>query len=311
MTAYTKGKISVVIISYNHATFILDAIKSVQSQNINDLEIIVADDASTDGTADIIKELAKSDDRVIPLLAEINRGISKNLNVALKRVKGEYIATLGGDDMMLPGKLARQFVYMKDNPDCGICCHDVEVFDSGSGKTLYRFNENSPVPQTFAENLFFTNWFFKKRRGKLCASTNFARSDYYIQNLFDEQLTYYNEALHGILNYAKSPDYKLGFINEVLGRYRIHPNNISRQPTSYFVSIREQMITQAIVQSKHPELFKKINDAVSFYLFQFILYKQIPGDKIFYFERIFLQQAGIIKYAYLKFCKNYLKLRGM
>src|SRR5574337_225081 len=97
---YVKDRISVVICTYNHSEFIRQTIESIQQQEINDFEIIIADDCSTDGAISIIKEMAIQDSRIIPLFSDTNRGISNNFNKGLRNVTGEFIATLGGDDLM-------------------------------------------------------------------------------------------------------------------------------------------------------------------------------------------------------------------
>ena len=75
------------------------------------------------------------------MASERNTGIAGAFNRALDAHTGEYIAWLGGDDVMLPGKLSRQIATLESRPDVIGCCHDAEVFDSASGRGYGRFTE--------------------------------------------------------------------------------------------------------------------------------------------------------------------------
>lgn len=100
---------SVVIPSYNHRGFVLDAIDSVLDQTLDDLELLVIDDASPDGSADAIAEhLADRADSRATLTVVEHAGLIANLNAGLARASGRYFAYLGSDDLWEPSKLERQ-----------------------------------------------------------------------------------------------------------------------------------------------------------------------------------------------------------
>jgi glycosyltransferase involved in cell wall biosynthesis len=107
-------QVSVVINSYNHAAFVGEAIQSVLDQSFQDFEIVVTDDASTDGTPDIVKGFA--DPRISLEVFERNRGTAVALNATIARARGEFIAILNSDDFALPGRLATQVAFLRANP---------------------------------------------------------------------------------------------------------------------------------------------------------------------------------------------------
>ncbi len=109
--------ISVVVASYNHATFIQDCLHSARMQDVDDLEILVTDDGSTDGTPSQVTAIA--DPRIRLKEFPQNRGACVALNDAIKRSSGEYIAVLNSDDIFLPGKLRRQLEFLQRNPQLG------------------------------------------------------------------------------------------------------------------------------------------------------------------------------------------------
>jgi glycosyltransferase involved in cell wall biosynthesis/uncharacterized small protein (DUF1192 family) len=107
-------KVSVVIKSYNHAAFVAQAIQSILDQSFQDFEIVVTDDGSTDGTADVIRTF--SDPRINLHVFEQNRGISNAMNATVARARGEFIAILNSDDFALPGRLERQVSFLDSHP---------------------------------------------------------------------------------------------------------------------------------------------------------------------------------------------------
>ena len=135
-------KVDVVIVSFNQVDFISDCIDSVLCQDYKNIQIIVADDCSTDGTIEIIKEYAnKYPQKIIPLLSDRNRGLTQNIDSATNHCDGKYISHLGGDDLMLKDKISKQVEFMERNPDCSISYHDVLAFDSNSKEDLFLFSK--------------------------------------------------------------------------------------------------------------------------------------------------------------------------
>ena len=115
------------ICTYNHKNSIAKAIESVLEQKTNfKFQIWVLDDASTDGTSDIIKEYAdKYPEIVIPFINKTNKGASKNTFEVLKKVNSKYFATLDGDDYWCDeNKLQIQVDILENNPDCSFCAHN-------------------------------------------------------------------------------------------------------------------------------------------------------------------------------------------
>jgi glycosyltransferase involved in cell wall biosynthesis len=96
--------ITVVIPTFNRRNFIVDAVKSVLSQDVDDLEIIVVDDGSTDRTQDVLKPCMKA----IRYIYQDNQGVSAARNRGVRESRGELLAFLDSDDIWSPGKLKAQ-----------------------------------------------------------------------------------------------------------------------------------------------------------------------------------------------------------
>jgi len=111
--------ISVVLPVYNVAPYIKEAIDSILNQTIQDFEIIVIDDCSTDATLDIIHQY--NDDRIIIITKEKNKGLIDSLNFGISIAKGKYIARMDGDDICLPERFEKQLDFLEKNPKIILC----------------------------------------------------------------------------------------------------------------------------------------------------------------------------------------------
>ncbi|MBZ9624559.1 glycosyltransferase [Clostridium sp. FP2] len=124
--------ISVIIPTYNNEIYICDAIESVLVQTYKDLEIIVVDDGSSDGTKEI---LSKYLDKIIYVYKE-NGGEASARNLGLALAKGEYVTFLDGDDLYKSDKVEKQIKAFLENPLVDVVYNDVDVVDSNL-KYLY------------------------------------------------------------------------------------------------------------------------------------------------------------------------------
>jgi len=120
MTIGSDPLISVIIPTYNCASYIPDAIDSALCQTYKNIEIIVVDDGSTDNTAAVLKKYGKK----ITVHSQENRGLSAARNTGFKISKGQFICFLDSDDILLPEKFSLQMEAFEKNPD-------VDVFISG------------------------------------------------------------------------------------------------------------------------------------------------------------------------------------
>lgn len=118
---------SVVIPSYNSAETLPRAIDSVLSQTVDNLEVIVVDDASTDNTEAVLAEY--EDDRVRFTAHETNKGGSAARNTGIELAVGEYVAFLDADDEWYSQKLDRQIRELEARPDGYVGAHCARAFD--------------------------------------------------------------------------------------------------------------------------------------------------------------------------------------
>ncbi|MFJ5119983.1 glycosyltransferase family 2 protein [Kitasatospora sp. NPDC088548] len=103
--------VSVVMPVHNSVATLGPAVRSVLAQTHTDLELLITDDASSDGSVDLLRELARQDERVLPEAAARQGGAARARNLAIARARGDYIAFLDSDDMWLPTKLEKQLAF--------------------------------------------------------------------------------------------------------------------------------------------------------------------------------------------------------
>ncbi|GEN44234.1 glycosyltransferase family 2 protein [Alkalibacillus haloalkaliphilus] len=110
---YVDSIISVITPTYNSEQFIEETIKSVQAQTIENWEMVIVDDCSTDRTVEIIESIRQHDSRIKLHKLDENKGAGYARNVAMDLAQGRFIAFLDSDDLWLPEKLEKQYRNMK------------------------------------------------------------------------------------------------------------------------------------------------------------------------------------------------------
>lgn len=238
--------VSILMPTFNQEEFIGEAIDSCLAQTYDKIEIIVADDASTDGTRGIIENYAERfKDKVKLVFNEKNLGVTGNVNEALKSCRGKYIAFTAGDDLFLPDKIAKQVSLMEADPECVICYHNLEVFDSTTHKTLGFYNEirhpEGNIRTVIRKHSFNGGCSTMVRKLASPVSGH------------DTRLKIGGEWLYWID--CLSTGGKILYINEVLGRYRRHPGNLTKERAWVREDQLDALITCQILLAKYPEYY--------------------------------------------------------
>lgn len=171
-----KPKVSVIIPTYNRLPMVQEAVESVLAQDFEDFELIVVDDGSTDGTAEVIR---KYGGRVRLIEHAHNRGVSAARNTGILHSRGKYIAFLDSDDLWVKGKLRIQVNFLDENPQFLLCYTD-EIWIR-KGKRVNPMKKHSK----------YSGWIFEKCL-PLCiispSSAMMRRSLFQKVGLFDEAL---------------------------------------------------------------------------------------------------------------------------
>ena len=153
--------VTVLIPSYNHENYVADSVRSILSQTWKNVELIVIDDGSTDGSVELLSKLSR--DYGFSFVAQKNKGLTATLNDALAKAEGKYFCMLSSDDIVFPDKLERQVSFMEGRPDVGLC----------GGSAIDIDMNGMPLPNqkklVYAE-LSFDDVFMERKKGPTAPS---------------------------------------------------------------------------------------------------------------------------------------------
>ena len=135
-------QVSVIIPAYNAEKYIAEAISSILSQTYKNIEVVIIDDASTDGTLKIIQQYQLKDERIRLYSNKKNMGIGANRARGIKLAKGEYICWQDADDISLPNRIASQVSYLQGHSDIGVVGGFMQFFDETGDGVVRRYDEN-------------------------------------------------------------------------------------------------------------------------------------------------------------------------
>ena len=216
--------ISIVALCHNHAPFLTEALDSILAQTQPPLEVWLVDDASTDGSPDILRRYAAAHPTWHLLLLPENVGNCRAFNRALAQCQGEWVIDFATDDVLLPSRLERQAAFAQTLPAVvGVAYHNAELIDE-TGRHLYLHHRPNghgglrPAPATgfilpeILARYFISTPTMLMRRACLMALGG-----------YDETLAY--EDFDFWVRAAR--DWQFAYQNEVLTQKRKHPHQMS------------------------------------------------------------------------------------
>ncbi len=209
----TTPLVSIIMLTYNRAAFITEAIRSALNQTYQNIELIILDDGSTDNTAALVAEI--HDTRIRYLRDTVNKGLYARRQESLSHVTGDYVAILDSDDYWTdPTKLATQVTHLETNPDCVVVGTFITLIDSTGtprGKNTYLTTDTA-IRNTILWRNQFANSSVLMRRSALLKTAG-----YQDHAPCEDYELFLQLGLFG--TFANLPSYSLA--------YRIHPGGES------------------------------------------------------------------------------------
>ena len=209
--------VSVVMAVHNGLPYLKEAVESVLGQTWRDFEFIVVDDASTDGSLELLESY--EDARIRLMRNGQQAGLAASLNKGMDAAQGEFIARMDADDISLPGRLAQQVAFMRAQPEVAICGAWAQTIGGGRAQVWRYPSEDADIK---AELLF--------------ASVLVHSSVMMRRSALDAHTLRYDEGL------AQAQDYdlwvraaevlRLANLPKVLLRYRLHADQVGEQAGS-------------------------------------------------------------------------------
>jgi glycosyltransferase involved in cell wall biosynthesis len=214
-----RPKVSVLMITYNHERFISQAIESVLAQKTRfEFELVVGEDFSTDGTRRICEAFATSHPQRVRLLPSTrNLGLLGNYTRTWEACRGDYVATIDGDDFWLaPDKLATQVNVLESNPRLSMCFHNARLADE-NGNLANVVNESATIPREIPFRDFIENGLFMPTATVMFRGGLFRQLPEWMRHLpFEDWPTH-------VLHATRGP---IAFVPQSMSAYRIHPQGV-------------------------------------------------------------------------------------
>ncbi|MDK2678968.1 glycosyltransferase family 2 protein [Vibrio vulnificus] len=289
-------KVSICVVTYNQAKYIKKCIDSMINQDATfKYEILVADDASTDGTQDILREYqSKYPELIKIILNESNLGTVNNIKKLYQSAQGEYIAHIDGDDFAFPSKISAQARALDENSDCTMCVHDVILVD-GDDIIIANSFRNLPektynICDLYEQLPFFvhSSKMFRNIEGNMLQEQQGS-------NTLDIEV-HVNQAKNGNIYFCKGP----------LGGYRrnVGVSNSNGKINPLLYEGMERVFEQAYLESTIGLAFIKKCHAKA--LFEFAYQSALFNDRNglrFYIER----SVDILPFSFLQRAFFYLR----
>ena len=235
-------RITTVITTYNHESFIAQAIESAICQKgAFEHEVLVSDNGSTDGTREIVRQYASRHPGLVKDVSyDVNQGLSKNLKKCFDLATGDYIAILEGDDYWTDeAKLDKQLKFLEEHPSCSMVFSRIRLNRDGVYSFLPRHDQ---LPTLISEPELLAS----EDMNPIC---NFSCSMFparYIRSLPD--FAYEGRLSEVTVAFYMVQIGPIGFVKESLSDYRIHANGVfsgasrqeqARQALKTFSTVRK------------------------------------------------------------------------
>jgi len=229
-----KPLVSIACTTYNHEQYIAQALESFLMQKTAfPIEIVINDDASTDGTARIIKEYANAHANIKAIFQKTNQySLQKKPlgTYVLPNCTGKYIALCEGDDFWTdPLKLQKQVQFLEENPDYTLCFHNGMVKFEDSGKTqpaITNFKEEITIEDLIRYDHF-------REKGNFLVGPAPTASAVFRNGIVKQLPQWFFRSMSGdmLLYIFLAEKGKARFLNEMMSVYRIHAGGVSSQKT--------------------------------------------------------------------------------
>lgn len=242
----SKPLVTVCIITYNSAEFIIEALESVFEQTYQNIELIVSDDCSKDNTVEVCRKwITEHVNRFFHaevLTVEKNTGVSANGNRGIRKGTGDFVKPLAGDDKLLPTCIEDNINYMLEHKDADLLFSDMRVF--GQGQDGLKIISPAVFFRHFTKNEFKL-WHLVY--SGLPAPACFMRREVYNRlGGYDETIAFMEDKPFWVK--AIWAGCSIQYMDKTTVQYRVNPNALSQTKKS---SNYHKMTESRIVASKY------------------------------------------------------------
>lgn len=274
--------VSVVMITYNSARYVLETLESVKNQTWQNLELIISDDCSTDDTLKICTDwLSENKDRFAAtklITVAQNTGIPANCNRGLRAMQGDWMKSISGDDILLENCIADNIEFARNFPEASFIASDVREIDD-QGLLIREKVINEGI-------IFLTDFSSVKKQLKAYARwpaflnvPSFFCSREVIVNMgyCDEDFKIFEDTTMVIRIMEKG--YRLFYMKKPTVAYRIHQNSVSRSMKIDDRREKEALKVFLKYRKKYLNILNPLDLSIYYEVWLRFIYKGINGRK--------------------------------
>lgn len=265
MSTIDTPLVSVIIITYNSARYVMDTLESVRIQSWENIELIVSDDASTDQTIQICYTWIEKNKERFTLSKVItvphNTGISSNCNRGLRASNGKWIKMIAGDDILLENAITDNLAYTRQHPEASLIVSDLQEIDE-NGKLIRDKVINEAL-------VFFVGLpTVKKQIKNYCRWPAFLNTpSFFCKREMLEEIKQCNDEFRiyedmVVVFRILENGFKLHYMKKPTVAYRVHVNAISRNPTKNVERKKETLKFFREFRMRHLKIFNLLDLSV-------------------------------------------------
>lgn len=273
-----KPLVSIIVTCYNKRPYLDATLESVENQTYGNIETILVDDGSTDGSGAWLEAYVTGHDKVT-LVRQANQGVSAARNAGIRASHGEYVMSLDADDMIAPSYVERCADFLSAHPEVKLVYTKGDMFGSREG--------DWDIPSYSYEEQIWSNLVF--------VSAMYRRSD------FDRTVGYHENMRHGLEDWdfwltLLSPEDKVHRIDEVLFHWRIVENSRSVNAERHEMECYRQLF------NNHKDVYSSYTDQLVYYREKWAQYELlydnlscVQQSKAYRFGKLFTRPMVHIK----------------
>lgn len=303
MISTNSPLVSVIIITYNSAQFVIETLESVKSQSWRHIELIISDDCSTDNTIPICREWLRNNSHFFVnthlITTAYNTGTPANCNRGLKKSSGDWIKTISGDDILLPDCISDNLSFAKQSNALFIVSDIQRIDESGKPLTDKIVNKGMTyivnLPTAKKQLKAYVRW-----PAFLNTPTFFCKKEVMaLINYSDEEFRIYEDMT--VIYRVTRMNVKVYYMNKPTVGYRIHDKSVSRNDKMEEMRTKEAYRVYKKYRVKNLNIFNPIDLSIFYENWLRFKYKGFNGRKgVVYLNKLslfywYLRLLGIRK----------------
>lgn len=252
-----KPMVSIIVITYNSAKYVLETLESAKTQTYQNIELIISDDDSTDNTIQICKDwLAQNKSRFVRtelITVEKNTGIPANCNRGIKAAQGKWVKFIAGDDILSTDCISSNINYLIISPGIDVLFSKMQFFSIRDG--VFIPGKVSPTMNEF-------QWFFnesisaKGQHRKLLVTYFIPTPTSFIRRVIFERVGFFDERFSLIEDYPfwlklTQNNIKLFIMDKLTIYYRVHSESVFNGDLSKGALVKEEYLRNEIWREEY------------------------------------------------------------